>query len=139
MSFFNPQPKVLPIRPRGSGIDWSAFEYPKGSIKLTPAQFRKLKLKVFARDNYTCQICDNRYYKYRCEYYLTPHHIIPTGRIRLDIEPNLLTACFWCQNKLHAGELGISVNDLIEKYRERLKPWLSSWRYDEKECMGYVA
>lgn len=105
---------------------------PKKAIKLTKAQFAKLAKQTYERDGYRCQIpgCN------RCHHWesrLHPHHLILTARIRLDVLENLLTMCFSCHRLLHDGNLDVSIDDLILKYRERLDPWLE-WNHIESKA-----
>ena len=85
---------------------------PKKSIKLSKYKLAKLVAEVFLRDGFRCQICR----QVRSELDLTAHHIIPRGRLRLDIKENLLTLCLWCHSLLHDNLLNVSVDDLIIKY-----------------------
>jgi len=84
---------------------------PKKSIKLSKYKFSKLKLEAFYRDGYRCQLPDHK-----CSGPLCPHHIIPIGRLRLDILENILTSCWLGHRLLHDGKLGISVDDLIDNH-----------------------
>lgn len=92
---------------------------PKKSVILSKYAFNKLKKEAYIRDSNTCQLCGcfSLFNK-------QPHHIIPKGRLHLDVIENLLTVHFRCHRKLHDGLLDVSVDDLIEQYRERLEPWL---------------
>ena len=89
--------------------------YPKESIKLTPYKFIKLKERVYDRDLGTCQIC------HRISWTKHPHHIIPTGRIRIDHIDNLLTTCLPCHRTIH--DTPGMVDKLIERYSDRLSKW----------------
>ena len=90
---------------------------PKTAIKLTPYKWKRLVQEVFDRDG-CCQLCGNA----RRDQ-LVPHHIIPKGRLRLDVEWNILTLCSFCHSRLHDDLLQVSVDDLIEQYgvMERLR------------------
>ena len=103
---------------------------PKKAVKLSKAKFAKLKKQAYERDKYTCQLCGWYSLKHatQSEAYISlhPHHIIPSGRIHLDVIENLLTSCFPCHRDLHDGLLSVSVDDLIEKYRARLGD-LADW------------
>jgi len=92
--------------------------YQKQSVILTPAQFKKLAFQAFERDCFRCQICGMGTLEE-----LVPHHIIPRGRIHLDVLNNILTACT-CHIPLHNGELDVSIDDIIDQYRYRLKEYL---------------
>jgi hypothetical protein len=94
--------------------------YLKKSITLKGITWKREVEKCFKRDLYKCQICGKG-----TREQLVPHHIIPKGRIRIDHIDNLLTACM-CHIPLHGLSLiiqgkRISVDDIIEKYRHRLK------------------
>ena len=84
----------------------------KKAIKLKQAAWKKLVAECFKRDRYQCEIC-----KYIFpENHLAPHHIIPKGRIRLDVAYNIATLCESCHRELHNGNLAISVDDLIKQH-----------------------
>lgn len=83
----------------------------KKSVKLTRHQFKKLTLQAYDRDNHTCQLPNHE-----CSKLLCPHHIIPKGRLRLDILENLLTSCWLGHRLLHDGQLSVSVDDLIDQH-----------------------
>ena len=89
----------------------------KKSVKLSPSKLEKLAIKAFERDKYCCQIetCLIVFSKK----YLAPHHIIPRGRLRLDILENILTTCKRCHRLLHDNLLSVTIDDLIDKYNLR--------------------
>jgi len=99
---------------------------PKKAVKLSKAKFRKLKKQAHERDKYTCQLCNTAFRQSHATTWLHPHHIIPCGRIHLDVLENILTIDTQCHRLLHDGLLKISVDDLIEKYRARLGD-LADW------------
>lgn len=84
---------------------------PKQAIKATKAGWKRLVGECFARDG-RCQLCK------RVKPFI-PHHIIPKGRVRIDALWNLLTLCHDCHAKLHAGQLSISIDGMINKYSYR--------------------
>ncbi len=92
---------------------------PKKSIILSPYQFKKVTLEAYERDGYICQVCEQG-----TREQLVPHHIYPKGRLRLDVLDNILTACGLCHIPLHSGQLIISVDDLVQKYWERIERFL---------------
>lgn len=65
--------------------------YPKKSVVLKGKAWKDLIIQAFERDGYVCQLSTE--YCTPGKEYLVPHHIIPKGRIRLDILDNLLTLC----------------------------------------------
>ena len=91
--------------------------YPKQAVKLSKAQWKKLVNDCLKRDGYTCQ---SPYHAIGCSAgnvrRLSPHHIIPKSRLRLDIKENILMMSDLCHSELHKGNLPISVNELIEMY-----------------------
>ena len=91
----------------------------KKAVILTKNEFRKLCKEVLVRDLYSCQLCGLS----RIEL-LVVHHLITRGRLHLDILENLLTLCSACHSLLHQGNLGISIDELLEKYKYRLKDYL---------------
>lgn len=91
----------------------------KTAVILTKNEFRKLCFQVFERDLFSCQLCGLSLRE--C---LVPHHLILRSRLHLDIKENLLTLCSACHTLLHAGNLGISVDELLKKYEYRLKDYL---------------
>lgn len=58
--------------------------------RLSGNVWRILRLKIFERDNFTCQYCGCSTKKLECD------HIIPVSRGGGNEESNLLTACFQC-------------------------------------------
>lgn len=84
----------------------------KKSVKLSKYEFKKLALEAFQRDGFKCQLKE-------CMdpmSILHPHHIIPRGRLHLDILCNILTVCQRCHRLLHDGSLTTSVDDLIDEH-----------------------
>lgn len=93
----------------------------KRSVKVTLREWLMLKKRCFRRDGYRCQVCNFTF----PEQLLHPHHIIPRGRIKIDHLDNLLTVCPECHRGIHDHLVGFpSVDDLIEKYRERVERFL---------------
>ena len=93
----------------------------KRAIIATKAEFKKLREQCFSRDANQCQVCGYLFPKNL----LHPHHIIPRGRIKIDHLDNLLTVCPECHRGIHDHLVGFpSVDDLIEKYRERVERFL---------------
>ena len=85
---------------------------PKKAIILKRSEWKRLINKVFVRDKHVCQLCHRNF----PATYLSPHHIIPKGRIRLDVEWNILTTCKPCHDQLHRGNLDTSVDDMIRAH-----------------------
>lgn len=87
----------------------------KKSVKLKGAAWARLVKRAYIRDCYRCQIpgCMD---PGGFSQLLAPHHIIPKGRLRLDILENILTTCKSCHRLLHDNNLDVSVDDLIDKY-----------------------
>ena len=96
------------------------MQYPKHQIKLTPYQFRNLKIDCYERDGFRCQLCRRRYGTSN----LHPHHIYPKGRLRLDVIENLLTVCTECHRLLHDGLLDVTIDDLIYEHMDRIRRYL---------------
>lgn len=93
----------------------------KCAVTATSRQWLKLKEQCFKRDGQRCQVCNFWFPKS----VLHPHHIIPKGRIRIDHLDNLLTICPTCHQGIHDHLPGWpSVDELIEKYWERIKRFL---------------
>lgn len=89
------------------------LNFEKKSVKLSPHAWKKLVQEAFKRDGFHCQICYS-------PAGLHPHHIIPKGRLRLDILCNILTLCHQCHRRLHGGKLlDITIDSLIDKYKLR--------------------
>ncbi len=94
----------------------------KQSIRLSPYKFKKLVARVIERDEYDCRICG------RTTLDLTVHHIIPKGRIVLDIKDNLLTVCASCHSNIHKSLGGLSVDGVIKDYGKNITMYL----YEQK-------
>lgn len=96
--------------------------YQKQSIRLRGKAYQKLVVEVFERDVYFCRICseiasfgpDDEVYG------ITAHHIIPKGRIRLDMLDNLLTVCLFCHDSIHKNLNDLSVDGIIEEYGQEV-------------------
>ena len=76
----------------------------------TSKEYKNWRKKVFDRDNYTCQICDQKGGT------LNAHHIIPFSKnkkLRTDLS-NGLTMCKKCHNSFHRkyGKINISQREL---------------------------
>lgn len=64
---------VRPCRGRPSGSEW-----------------QRIRSKIYARDDYTCQYCGERGGRLECD------HVFPVSRGGETTEENLVTACFAC-------------------------------------------
>jgi 5-methylcytosine-specific restriction endonuclease McrA len=93
----------------------------KKSVKLTGKAWARLVDEAYRRDGQVCQLCMVWQFRHN----LHPHHIIPRGRLRLDILDNLLTVCWGCHTLLHDDLLDVSVDDLIDAYGLRGYLWTS--------------
>ena len=83
---------------------------PKKAVKANKYEWAKIKKQAFKRDKYVCQLCN------RVVFHPCPHHIIPKGRLRLDILENILTLCWDCHRKLTDDLLDVSIDDLIDEH-----------------------
>ena len=84
---------------------------PKRGVKLPRREYRELIQRCRENSRNTCYICD----RWFSDEQLAPHHVIPRGRLRLDVERNIVMMCFGCHRALHDGRLGVSVDDLIKR------------------------
>lgn len=78
--------------------------------QLSGESWRKLRLKILQRDNYTCTYCG-----YKAEKYQIVHHI--DGNPENNIENNLETICQLCNLIHHAGQ-GCIVQGVVDLYRD---------------------
>lgn len=97
----------------------------KKSIHATKTQWQKICIDAWLRDLGICQLCGLPIQGVDC---MAPHHIIPKGRLHVDHIDNTLCTCAECHRMLHDGNLEITVNDVIERYRDRVSPWLEGER-----------
>ena len=75
----------------------------KESLRPSSEAWRRIRERIFARDDYTCQYCFARGVRLECD------HIIPVSRGGGHEDSNLATACFGCNRSKHAklpGEWG---------------------------------
>lgn len=52
--------------------------------------WKKIRITIFQRDNYTCKYCGERVKKLECD------HVVPVSRGGTHEDSNLVTACFKC-------------------------------------------
>lgn len=83
-------------------------------IKLSPAEYRKLKEYVWLRDMW-CLCCGE-------PFDATPHHVIFKSHGGNDSPNNLVRVCTACHGKIHRYELGLGkdVYKMLENEPERL-------------------
>jgi hypothetical protein len=84
-------------------------------IILSPYALKNLYREAYSRDKGLCRLC-NLPVRPRPDY----HHIIPRGRVRLDVLENLATFHRGCHADLHRGIGGITIDDFIEMNKEQL-------------------
>ncbi len=66
----------------------------KGRLRLDPASYRRVWLKVLTRDGWRCQICG-------CTANLQVHHITRRSSCGNDEEENLIALCVSCHQAVH--------------------------------------
>ena len=69
------------------------------SGRLAQNMWEEIRIKIFERDNYTCQYCGSRGGKLECD------HIHPISRGGSNEESNLATSCFKCNRSKRAKTL----------------------------------
>lgn len=109
-----PYPK--PKRRKKQKVDWTGFAFPKMAVKLSPYEYSKLKRKVHTLDGWRC-VNPNCSESYRRKE-LHIHHIIPTGRIRLDTEDNCATVCPVCHRLIEDKELYLDFPAIIKNRKK---------------------
>jgi len=110
-----PYPK--PARRKKKPVDWTNFAVPKISVRLSPHEYAKLKLKVHRLDGYRCINPDCRENYGRGELHL--HHIIPRSVIRLDTEENSVSICPICHHYVEIKQLKLDFPKLIKERRKK--------------------
>lgn len=88
------------LRQRGKGVGPANSNWKEGATRVaqlfyTSSEWKELRTKVFVRDNYTCQDCNQRGGK------LEANHIKPRSRfpdLKL-VESNIETLCKSCHDK----------------------------------------
>lgn len=78
--------------------------------KITKEDWKKLRLKILKRDDYTCQYCG-----FRAEKWQIVHHI--DGNPNNNEDNNLETICPMCNLIHHSGQ-GCVVQGIVDLYRE---------------------
>jgi 5-methylcytosine-specific restriction endonuclease McrA len=66
----------------------------KGRLRLDPATYRRVWLKVLTRDGWRCQVCGH-------SSNLQVHHITRRSLLGNDEEENLITLCVSCHQAAH--------------------------------------
>jgi 5-methylcytosine-specific restriction endonuclease McrA len=66
----------------------------KGRLRLDPASYRHVWVKVLTRDGWRCQRCG-------CSSNLQVHHIMRRSSLGDDEEENLITLCVSCHRIAH--------------------------------------
>jgi 5-methylcytosine-specific restriction endonuclease McrA len=85
----------------------------KRSIKISRSAWIELVKEAWLRDGCSCQLCGSYLWTWELS---AAHHIIPKGRLRLDILENILTIDKECHMELHAGNLETRIDDLINSH-----------------------
>lgn len=78
--------------------------------EVTKEEWKKLRLEILKRDNYTCQYC-----RFRAEKWQIVHHI--DGNPNNNEETNLETICSMCNLIHHAGQ-GCVVQGIVDLYKK---------------------
>lgn len=68
----------------------------RGSDRLPAHEWRPLRERIFARDDFTCGYCGTRGGRLECD------HVIPISRGGSNDPNNLVTACFRCNRSKRA-------------------------------------
>lgn len=85
-------PKLdVELRKKRAAGRWG--EFPVAPNRCQTVEWREIRLRIFARDDWTCQYCGDRGGKLECD------HKIPVSRGGTDDEANLVTACKSCNRK----------------------------------------
>lgn len=84
----------------------------RGNIqeKITKEEWRKLRLIILKRDNYTCQYCE-----FKAEKWQIVHHI--DGNPNNNEHANLEVICPMCNLINHSGQ-GCAVQEVVDLYEE---------------------
>lgn len=73
---------------------WKGGITPESQKRMNTIGWNIIRKKIYARDNWTCQIC-----KKHCHSDIQCHHIIPYRITKDDTESNLITLCVSCHIK----------------------------------------
>jgi len=101
---------------------WQGGLTPKVLERVNSREWKTLRLKIYKRDNYTCQKCGKKNIR------LSAHHIIPFQYSLCDKSFNLITLCQSCHGKEEF---------LFKKENEELYCLLNQWKAIRKEFPGY--
>lgn len=94
--------KISATKQNVSYNEWRGFASPRRNLLMATNSYKNWRNAVFARDDYTCQMCNVRGWK------LEAHHIIPVRDTKnmffiFDID-NGITLCLKCHNKTKMKE-----------------------------------
>ncbi|MBW2178793.1 MAG: HNH endonuclease [Deltaproteobacteria bacterium] len=97
-------------------VDWTGFAYPKLAVKLSPYEYSKLKQRVHALDGWHCvnPNCSEIYRRSELHF----HHIVPRGRLRLDISENGVTLCPACHRLVEDKILCLNFPEIIKNRKK---------------------
>ena len=91
--------KWISLKYKGSNAsNWRGGISPETNIRCSSIEWRKLRPKIYKRDNYTCQKCGYQAEEYK-NFPLAVHHIIPYRISKNNNPKNLITLCKWCHPK----------------------------------------
>jgi len=74
---------------------WSDGDEPIPDPRPDANEWREIRARIFARDDYTCQYCGTRGVRLECD------HIHPVSKGGSHDDDNLATACFDCNRSKH--------------------------------------
>lgn len=95
---------IPPLKP--GFIDPNKWRDKKAQQKLSKQEWKKTRVRILTRDDYTCVYCG-----YRAEKYQEVHHI--DGNHDNNHEENLLTVCPLCHAVFHVGFHAIIREDML--------------------------
>ena len=82
--------------------DWREYQPQTRDSRRPPAaEWKEIRERIFARDDYTCQYCDERGGKLQCD------HIVPVARGGIHEDDNLITSCEACNMSKHAKVVSV--------------------------------
>ncbi len=71
-------------------LDWNKRQVSNDQLRPSSEVWRKIRERIFGRDDYTCTYCGSRGVRLECD------HVIPISRGGSNDDHNLVTACFKC-------------------------------------------
>ena len=86
-----------------NNVNWKGGITPESKLRLSKAEWKKIRLEVYKRDNYKCRDCGVKCTNSKKQTWKTIqcHHLISWREIEKEDIDNLITLCCRCHGKRH--------------------------------------